>query len=53
MKVVSQNNGLLDSSQSNNASWKPVKEIFQTKIYYEEKLLESCLHQVSLSNARS
>ena len=34
---------ILDSSQSNNASWKPTKEILQTSI-------RKCLDQISLSD---
>ena len=34
---------ILDSSQSNNARWESMKEILQTKIYYEEQVLESVL----------
>ena len=41
---------ILDSSESNNASWKSMKEILQT-IYYEEKVWESCLDQISASDA--
>ena len=44
---------ILDSSLSNNASWKSMKEILQTKIYYEEQVSESCLDQISLYDARS
>ena len=44
---------ILDSTQSNNASWESMKEILQTKIYYEEQVLESCIDQIRLSNARS
>ena len=44
---------VVDSSQSNNASWKSMKEILQTKIYYEEQVSESSLDQSSLSDAQS
>ena len=44
---------ILDSTQSNNASWESMKEILQTKIYYEEQVSESCLDQISLYDARS
>jgi hypothetical protein len=41
---------VLDSSQSNYASWKSMKEILQTKIYYEGQVTESCLDQISPSD---
>ena len=42
---------ILDSSQSNNASWKSMKKKSSDKIYYDEQILESCLDQISLSDA--
>ena len=44
---------VVDSSQSNNASWKSMKEILQTKGYYEEQVSESCLDQISLADGQS
>ena len=44
---------ILDSTQSNNAWRKSMKEILQTKNYYEEQVLESSLDQSSLSDART
>ena len=41
---------VLDSSQSNNASWKSMKKNSSDKIYYEEQISKSCLDQISLSN---
>jgi len=38
---------LLDSSQSNNAAWRSLKEILQTKNYYEEQVLESVLTKLA------
>ena len=44
---------ILDSTQSNNASWESMEEILQTKIYYEEQVSETFLHQISLYDAQS
>ena len=38
---------ILDSSQSNNASWRSMKDILQTKIYYEEQVSESVLTKLA------
>ena len=38
---------ILDSSQSNNAAWRSLKEILQTKNYYEEQVLESVLTKLA------
>ena len=38
---------ILDSSQSNNASLRSMKEILQTKIYYEEQVSESVLTKLA------
>ena len=44
---------ILDSTQSNSASWESMKEILQTKIYYKEQVSESCLDQISLADGQS
>ena len=41
------NNAVLDSSQSNNAWWESMKEILQTKIYYEEQVSKSFLTKLA------